>query len=125
MGIGRPLSERTRRRVIGELHSNPASLTYLAFRDHQPVGLTVCFVGFSTFAGRPLVNVHDLVVHADHRRTGIARELLKYIEADSREMDCCKLTLEVRDDNNPAKSLYRAYGFAAGQPTYEFWTKPI
>ena len=74
-----------------------------------------CFIGFSTFAARSLINIHDLHVTADHRRRGIGRHLLQAIEDDARELDCCKLTLEVQENNHPALALYRALGFVRGQ----------
>ncbi len=135
MGLGEPLPEPTRRRTIAGLKSHPTSAVYLAAVGDRPVGLAVCFVGFSTFAGRPLLNVHDLIVEPDYRRRGIGRKLLEQIEADAQRRGCCKLTLEVRQDNTPAKSLYRRHGFLAaqpdngqpdkGQPVHEFWTKPF
>ena len=63
-----------------------------------------CFIGFATFAARSLINIHDLHVTADHRRRGIGREL-----------ECCKLTLEVQENNRPALSLYGSFGFVGGQ----------
>jgi ribosomal protein S18 acetylase RimI-like enzyme len=123
MGTGRPLSEQARSRLVEGLRSHPASLVYLAFWHDQVAGLVVCFLGFSTFAGRPLLNIHDLVVQADHRRQGIATALLQHIELDAQRRGCCKLTLEVRTDNHAAQSLYRRIGFGSGETAYEFWTK--
>jgi ribosomal protein S18 acetylase RimI-like enzyme len=125
MGIGQPLPEETCQRMIDGLRSHPASAQFVAYADGRPVGLAVCFLGFSTFTGRPLINVHDLIVHPDYRRLGIGRELLEQVEEAARERDCCKVTLEVRHDNTSAKSLYAQRGFAPGQPPYEFWTKSL
>jgi ribosomal protein S18 acetylase RimI-like enzyme len=125
MGDGRPLTEETGRRTIDGLRSHPAGSQYVAYASEQPVGLAVCFLGFSTFAGRPLINIHDVIVHPDYRRQGIARALLEHVEMVAKQSDCCKLTLEVRCDNAPAKSAYQQHGFAPGQPAYEFWTKTL
>ena len=125
MGSGQPLPEDTGRRTIDGLRSHPAGSQFVAHDGDQPVGLAVCFSGFSTFAGRPLINVHDLIVLPDYRRQGIARALLKHVETVARQSDCCKLTLEVRHDNATAKSLYQQRGFSAGEPGYEFWTKSL
>jgi hypothetical protein len=45
------------------------------------------------------------------RFSGLSRPA---IEAEATRRDCCKLTLEVREDNPRAESLYRALGFRAG-----------
>jgi ribosomal protein S18 acetylase RimI-like enzyme len=125
MGDGRPLAEETARKTIDGLRTHPAGSQYLAYAGRTAAGLAVCFSGFSTFAARPLINIHDLIVHPDFRRRGIAMRLLAHVESVARQNDCCKLTLEVRCDNDPARRAYRQHGFAPGQPAYEFWTKSL
>ena len=68
--------------------------------------------GFSTFTGKPLINIHDLTVTAGCRGRGIGRLLLKAVEAKARELGCGKVTLEVREDNAPARQFYQALVFA-------------
>jgi ribosomal protein S18 acetylase RimI-like enzyme len=87
----------------------------LAFDGETPVGLVNAIEGFSTFACRPLVNVHDVVVHEGHRRRGIAARMFAEVEAIARERGACKLTLEVLEGNAPACALYRRLGFDAYQ----------
>ena len=84
---------------------------WLAFVDGQPAGLVNCFEGFSTFRGKPLMNVHDIVVSAPFRRRGIARALLDAVEADARRRGCCKITLEVLEGNTGAVAAYLQHGF--------------
>jgi ribosomal protein S18 acetylase RimI-like enzyme len=98
-------------RLVPGLSAHPAALVYLAFVGDQPAGVAVCFVGFSTFAARPLINVHDLAVLPEFRRRGIGRGLLAAVERRARELDCVKLTLEVRAENHVALALYRSVGF--------------
>jgi ribosomal protein S18 acetylase RimI-like enzyme len=76
-----------------------------------PVGIAVCFLGFSTFAAQPLINIHDLAVMPGYRGRGIGRQLLERVGAKGRELGCCKLTLEVREDNHRAQRLYQGFGF--------------
>jgi ribosomal protein S18 acetylase RimI-like enzyme len=111
MGNGRDLPEHVRHELIPGLRKHPTSLIFLAFDGEEPVGIAVCFVGFSTFAARPLINIHDLAVLAAYRGQGVGRRLLERVEAKGRELGCCKLTLEVRDDNRPAQRLYEKIGF--------------
>ena len=87
------------------------------------VGMAVCFVGFSTFRNRPLLNIHDLIVLPAYRRNGAARAMLAHIEAFAREHGACKLTLEVREDNEAADRLYTAFGFAEEPVPMHFKTK--
>lgn len=115
MGNGQDLPEHIRSVLIERLRSHPTTLIFLALDEDEPVGIVTCFVGFSTFAGRALVNIHDFHVLRDYRRRGIARLLLEGVENRARELGCCKLTLEVQENNLAALALYRSFGFAAGQ----------
>ncbi len=111
MGDGQDLPTAVRDRLIPGLRQHPTALVLLAFDDAIPVGIAVCFVGFSTFAARPLMNIHDLAVISEYRGQGIGRLLLEGVEAKGRELGCCKLTLEVREDNHGAQRLYQRFGF--------------
>ncbi len=112
MGDGKPLSETARRDVIPGLRQHPTTLVFLAYRDTEPVGLAICFRGFSTFAARPLVNISDYFVFPAHRGVGIGRLLLTAIEQHARGLGCCRITLEVQENNHHAKRVYAAAGFS-------------
>jgi len=112
MGGARPLDPDVRTRLIPGLSKHPTTLIFLAFADERPVGAAVCFIGFSTFAARPLINIHDCMVLADYRGKGVGRRLLEAVEAKARELGCCKLTLEVMDKNDRAVRAYKAAGFS-------------
>ena len=111
-GGGAPLADDVRARLVPGLRAHPTTLVLLAWRDDRPVGIAVCFLGFSTFQGRPLLNVHDLAVVPAERGQGVGRALLAAVEERARERGCGKLTLEVLDDNHRARTLYASFGFA-------------
>ena len=123
MGNGQDLSESVRQALIPGLRRHPTSLIFLAFDGQEPVGIAVCFLGFSTFAARPLLNIHDLAVIPAYRGRGVGRRLLEHVEAKGRELGCCKLTLEVREDNHTAQQLYWRVGFkhAASEAGTRTW----
>lgn len=114
-GGGEALGDFARDNLIAELAARPFIFSALAFDGDTPVGLVNAIEGFSTFACRPLVNVHDVVVATSHRGRGIAARLFAEVEAIARERGACKLTLEVLDGNAPARALYRRLGFDAYQ----------
>jgi GNAT superfamily N-acetyltransferase len=127
---GVPMPEAAKRALIPGLRAHPACYVFLAYHDDTPVGLSICFLGFSTFYARPLINIHDMFVDASLRGKGIGRMLLERIEAKARELNCCRLTLEVREDNHVARGLYRKVGFdralvGANSIPMEFWRKPL
>ena len=130
MGAGEPLSADVRRALIPGLQQHPTTLIFLAYQGGKPVGIALCFRGFSTFAARPLINIHDFAVLSAHRGQGIGRRLLEAVECKAREMGCCRLTLEVQEDNHGARRVYAAAGFT--QAVYEpaaggalFLSKPL
>ena len=114
-GGGHPLSEFAKTHLVAELAARPQAFSVLAFDGAQPVGLVNCIEGFSTFACRPLVNVHDVVVVASHRGRRVGELMLVEVEAIARERGACKLTLEVLQGNAPAIRLYERIGFAGYQ----------
>ena len=118
---GAPLPETIRARVVDGLRAHPTTEVLLAFEGERPLAMAVCFVGFSTFYARPLLNIHDLAVVAEARGRGLGRRLLVAVQERARALDCCKLTLEVREDNAVARSLYASFGFddytPGGTPT--------
>ena len=111
MGGGQELPEAVRAALIPGLQRHPTTVVFLAWDNEIPVGIAVCFVGFSTFMARPLLNIHDLAVIPAYRRQGVGRLLLERVAAKGQELGCCKLTLEVRADNLAAQRLYEAVGF--------------
>jgi ribosomal protein S18 acetylase RimI-like enzyme len=130
MGSGSPLPVEVRRNLVPGLREHPTTLVFLAFVAGAPAGLAICFRGFSTFAARPLINIHDLAVLPEHRGHGVGRLLLDAVADKGRALGCCKLTLEVLENNERARSVYEAAGFR--QAVYRpesggalFWTKPL
>ena len=130
MGGGEDLSAEAQRGLIPGLQDSPSAFSVLAFIDGEPVGLANCFFGFSTFAARPLVNIHDMAVSPEHRGQGIGRKLFGAIEAIARERNACKITLEVLEGNTPAKALYASLGYGdyvldPQQGSALFWQKRL
>lgn len=111
IGGGEPLSPGVRARLIPGLRAHPTTLVLLAFEGENPIGIAVCFFGFSTFRASPLLNIHDLAVIPERRGEGVGRILLDAVEKHARERACCKLTLEAQQSNGRALTLYRKFGF--------------
>lgn len=111
MGGGKPLPVYTRGNLVAELRKRGTTHVIIGLIDDEPAGLVICFEGFTTFACRPLLNIHDVVVSTPHRGRGLSRRMLERAEAIARELGCCKLTLEVLEGNKVAQAAYRAVGF--------------
>ena len=111
VGGGESLPKDVHSRLPSMLRELPSALVLLAYDDDQSVGVAVCFFGLSTFRAQPLLNIHDLAVLPQYRGRGIGRALLEAAEDHARRRGCCKLTLEVQDDNTRAQTLYQSFGF--------------
>jgi ribosomal protein S18 acetylase RimI-like enzyme len=115
MGGGEPLSDFAKANLVASLAARSQAYSVLAFLgedDATPVGLVNCIEGFSTFACRPLVNVHDVTVLDGFRGQRVGERMLELAEQMARERGACKLTLEVLSGNAGAMRLYQRVGFA-------------
>lgn len=124
MGGGKALSESILTKVIHDLADFPAAFSLLAFLNHEAIGLCTCFTGYSTFKAAPLINIHDIAVLPKTRGLGVGALLLEEVSKEAKKRGCCKVTLEVRNDNR-AKQLYIRAGFKEGEPPMEFMTKEL
>lgn len=128
MGGGEALSPQVLERLPAELAKRPHAFSVLAFVNGEAAGLINCFEGFSTFAGKPLINVHDVSVVNTFRGLGLSQKMMLKVEEIARERGCCKITLEVLEGNPVAQGSYRKFGFSDGQldPAHGrmlFWNK--
>ncbi len=107
----RPLADTVIRSLMEDLPGLTNCRLFLAeVADRSPVGVALCFVGYSTFKAAPLLNIHDLAVHPDFQRRGIGSQLLTALISYAREQRYCNVTLEVQA-SNPARQLYARHGF--------------
>lgn len=110
-GGGEPLAEVCHNELLDRLAEFPGAFSVLAYRGGEALGLTNCFMGFSTFVCKPLVNIHDVVVHEAARGLGLCTLMMEKVVEVARERGCCKITLEVLEKNLPAQAAYRKCGF--------------
>jgi len=127
MGDGAPLADDVRQRLVPGLRDQPGCRVFLAFVSGRPIGLAICFLGYSTFRAKPLLNIHDLAVSPAVRGRGVGGALLQAVEDEARRCGCCRLTLEVKADNHRARKLYRSFGFERRSTSDEFafWKKSL
>ncbi len=118
MGGAEPLSDFAKQNLVACLAARPQAFSVLAFAsadETQPLGLINCIEGFSTFACKPLVNVHDVVVLPAYRGQRVAERMFALVHAIAKGRGACKLTLEVLSGNLGALRLYTRLGFAQYQ----------
>lgn len=130
MGGGKPLERYVKENLIKELSKLPHAFSVISYVNNQAVGLVNCFEAFSTFSCKPLVNIHDVMVLKEFRGNGISQKMLGKVEEIALAKGCCKLTLEVLNGNEAAKSSYKKYGFSSYEldpkvGSAQFWQKLI
>ena len=130
MGGGAPLSDYVQSNLISKLINLQSHFVVLCYVDNQIAGISNCLYGFSSFKAKPLINIHDFAILPQFRGRGLSKVLLDKVEEVARENDCCKITLEVLENNNKAKRVYHAFGFEGYELNPEmgkaiFWQKNL
>ena len=118
-------SEFRNRSVITALEHHPTVFVQFAAVDMEIAGMAVCFENYSTFRAAPFLNIHDLAVLPAYRGMGLATALLNRVILEGINRCCAKVTLEVRDDNHLARSLYAKNGFQSCHPSMEYLTRDL
>ena len=126
MGGGEPLADEVKARLATELAKQTNMFSLLVYVDNIPAGLCNCVWGYSTFAAKSLVNIHDLAVLTKYRGLGLSQQLLQAVEQQVKQAGGVKITLEVLANNEIAQNAYRRFGFAPyelaeGAGRAEFW----
>lgn len=130
MGGSQGLSNYVKANLLTELAKIKSAHVILAFVDAKPAGLIICLEGFSTFACKPLLNIHDAIVTLPYRGRGLSKLLLQKAEAIALDLGCCKLTLEVLEGNHIAQAAYKSFGFSGYELNPQmgkalFWEKKL
>jgi ribosomal-protein-alanine N-acetyltransferase len=92
------------------------SRTFIAFDDGGAAGF------LNMWLTPPMAIVNNVAVLENHRRKGIASQLLTRALTECGE--CSSLTLEVRVSNSAAISLYESFGFSQVGRRRNFYENP-
>ena len=125
MGLNSPLSKELGAQIIDGLKVQENYLGFLTQYNGSYISLANCFVGFSTFKAKQLINIHDFIVSPEHRKLGVGKFMLENIAEYGVQHEFCKITLEVRYDNHGAQRLYKRLGFEECEPPMHFWQKTL
>ncbi len=123
MGNGAPMPKELAPKILEGLRNYTGYLGFFAVVDGQFAALANCNKNFSTFRAKPLINIHDFVVHPDFRGKGVGRFLLDALATLAKEQGYCRINLEVRHDNINAQKLYRKAGYDECHEPMYFWEK--
>lgn len=98
--------------------SNNNALYLVAMSGSKLVGYVGIFDLIDEFS------VINIATHPDHRHKGIARLLLAEIHKRAVEKACPLITLEVRESNTVARSLYESFGYTEFGKIKNYYSDP-
>jgi len=88
----------------------PYFKTLICRRDRKPVGLALYFFTYSSFLGRPVLWLEDLLVLPEARGRGAGKALLRALARIAVTRGCGRMEWSVLDWNAPAIRFYRRIG---------------
>ena len=103
--------------IASEL-DNRLAFWLVAEEDDQVIG----YVGSQTVLGE--TDMMNIAIHPDHRKRGIATELIEALIRGLTERGSHSLMLEVRASNEPAKALYTKMGFESVGVRKNYYRNP-
>lgn len=130
MGGGEPLSDDIKAQLPKAFKERSFLFSLIAYVDGEAAGLANCIESFSTFACKPVINIHDMAVNPKFRGLGLSQKILASIEDIAKEKGSAKVTLEVLTGNDVAINAYKKFGFNGYEldpkmGKAEFWEKKI
>ena len=117
LSFSNPWSENTFR---GEIQNTSVSFPLVALR--RPGDEVVGYIVYWQI--RDDVQINNVAVHPDCRGLGIGEAMMRYAIARTREAGASFMTLEVRQSNAPAQTLYKKLGFEIMGVRKAYYTKP-
>lgn len=75
------------------------------------VGLMSVHTHYSTYAGKPILRLEDVVVATEHRGKGIGRALMQFANDFAAQIGAARIELTVASGNRAARELYQETGF--------------
>ena len=100
-----------------ELEENPYGY-YVVYDDHGVKGYLGLWIVDTT------IEVTTLGVDPTCQRQGIAHQLLNHMIDTAQAEGVSLITLEVRQSNTPAKTLYTSFGFRTVAVRKNYYTQP-
>jgi ribosomal protein S18 acetylase RimI-like enzyme len=88
------------------------------------VGLAHHVMHPHTWGTGDVCELEDLVVHPDHRGTGVGRALIEALELRARELGCDTVSRVTEGDNEVARRLYDRIGTLSSYVRYEIDLRP-
>lgn len=80
-------------------------------------GMANALITVSTVEGERVLLLEDVIVHSEHRGSGLGRRVVEHVQAWARTQGMTRVTLLADQDNHAALSFYSKLGFEHSQMT--------
>lgn len=81
------------------------------FENETCVGLTGFWFGTKLWTGK-YIEIDNFIVHPDHRKKGIGKQLTQFIDEKAKELGCTCIVLDAFTGNFKAHRFYYNQGYA-------------
>lgn len=98
--------------------NNPNSVFLVATED----GMVIGYIGMSTVLDEGYI--YNVAVDAAHRKKGVGSALIQSLVTHGKKNGFTFLTLEVRESNTAARSLYANFGFIKVGERKNYYSDP-
>lgn len=105
--------------------NNPLSLTIVAVNSKNTSNNENVFGFVNVRIIKDEVYINNIAVTKAFRRNGIGKNLLSALEEEVRKKRASFITLEVRESNAQAISLYSSFGFKIAGKRKKFYRDPV
>lgn len=89
---------------------SPQVFAHVAEQAGEVMGISVWFLNYSTWTGRPGLYLEDLFVEDRARGSGVGRALFRALAREAHARGCARIDWAVLDWNESAMAFYRAIG---------------
>jgi ribosomal protein S18 acetylase RimI-like enzyme len=111
-----PFDESKRRAIFERfVRDSVYGKAWLIAIGEEYVGYVVLTVSFSFEYRGYDAFIDELYIAKEHRRQGIGRRAMEFVEIAAAELGVNAIHLEVTDGNDPAIGLYRRAGYAGNE----------
>lgn len=104
--------------AIKEAFENDISAFFIAYFENEIIG----YIGIYSILDEGYI--YNLAISKNHRRKGVAEQLIKTLIEYGKEKNLKFISLEVRESNAPAINLYKKCGFELNGIRKNFYKNP-
>jgi ribosomal protein S18 acetylase RimI-like enzyme len=121
--LGYQVSPEAIARRVQRLQGSEADRVVVADLDGEIVGLASLHSSLALEFDEPAAKLSAIIVHEQHRRSGIGEALVGEMEGEARRRGCCLIFLTTAERRDGAHAFYRRIGFEETGRRFAKWLR--